>query len=311
MKQHIYQNHKGETLGGDKFIVSLNEADRREALPGIINVKMTRMSFPGGERHIKIETPIPKEATILIEAAINSSADMMDLLLINDALRRLDVGKRSLYLPSLPGARQDRVCVKGEPLSAHVYAQLINSCEFDGVLCVTPHSDVMPALINKLQIVENFDAYQISEHYIKHIPKNGTVNIIIPDAGAAKRTREIAKSCTTKRPDVTVNLVQAEKDRCLETGKILNFSVQSEDLEGQPTIIIDDINCNGGTFIGLAGKLRERKCGELTLYTTHTDHVRGIHNVSQHFNKVITCNTNGHLDSGFMPERVTIIPIFQ
>jgi ribose-phosphate pyrophosphokinase len=62
-------------------------------------------------------------------------------------------------------------------------------------------------------------------------------------------------------------------------------------VEGAPTLIIDDINCKGGTFLGLAEKLREKKCGSLGLFTTHSDCQEGVENVSRKFDFVFTTNS--------------------
>jgi len=118
------------------------------------------MSFPGGERHVRLPVAAPDwagacvHADWTIEARIYTPADIMDLLLTHDALKRaLPAGARlSLVLPYVPYARQDRVAVAGEPLSIKVFCSLINSMGFSSVEIWDPHSDVTPALLDNVVV---------------------------------------------------------------------------------------------------------------------------------------------------------------
>ena len=56
----------------------------------------------------------------------------------------------NLFLPYFPGARQDRVMVAGESLTVKVYANLINDLKLNKVTIFDPHSDVTPALLEKV-----------------------------------------------------------------------------------------------------------------------------------------------------------------
>lgn len=74
------------------------------------------------------------------------SDDIMEMLLINDAAKRLHPDReRYLFMPYVPYGRQDRVMIPGEALGIKVLADLVNSCGFHEVEIWDPHSDVTTA----------------------------------------------------------------------------------------------------------------------------------------------------------------------
>lgn len=114
--------------------------------------------FPGGEVKVNINVG-SKDAeygieSVEVSASLQTSDDIIALLLATDALRRhYPRAELDLILPYIPYARQDRPCVNGEALSIAVMANLINSCGFSTVEVIDSHSDVAPALIRNCKII--------------------------------------------------------------------------------------------------------------------------------------------------------------
>lgn len=275
-------------------IVNLDPTFKAEGLDTYQNV-VTKSVFPGGEPHIKIDTSLLERGNnAIIIHRVNNMTDLVEILLANDALQRLGFREIYLIMPYLPAARQDRVCVEGEALTSKVIAGMINSCGFEGVTALTPHSDVMPALIN------NFQATDVDASYIGNIfdswelDNDAIINVVSPDAGAMKRTLSICSKLTNE--GFNINLVKGDKIRDVKTGSLSGFEVHADDLGGRHTIIVDDINCRGGTFLGLGEVLRQKNCGKLFLYTTHSDCVEGIVNVASKFDGVYTTNSKQNWD---------------
>ena len=100
--------------------------------------------MPGGEWHVQQGLMMP-DAMAWAFVQGGSADDLVALSIWADSVHR-DGGHPRAIIPYLPGARQDRRR-PGEALSCKVYADLINRCRFDRVVCLDPHSDVMPALI--------------------------------------------------------------------------------------------------------------------------------------------------------------------
>ena len=220
-------------------------------------------TFKGGEEHIKIKEFLP-HLPVTITHRINSSSDLIRVVMANDALRRIGHKEIHLYMPYLPYARQDRVMVKGEPLSIRVFAQIINSCNFESVTVLDPHSDVGPALIDRIQIDTNHEFVKLALHdlHLKEIDHD-QIAVISPDAGAYKK---IYKTCESAQ--FTGSLVLCNKVRNLKTGEIINMSFDG-DVTDKVCLIIDDI-CDGGrTFIELGNQLKSRGAKSVILIVTH------------------------------------------
>ena len=229
-----------------------------------IPITYKSFTFSGGEVQVKIGSfPLyHKEDTVTIHAHINNSNDVMELLMITDALRRFEIGlKIKLKIPYLPYARQDRVCAKGEALSLKVFCDLINAQNYSEVEVWDVHSDVSLALLNN---VANIHQYSL----LYFVPKKNVV-LVSPDAGAVKKTSEASKA-------YGLPMVTASKIRDVNTGEITGTEVHSGHIGDKDFLIVDDI-CDGGkTFVELAKVLRPLTNGNVLLYVTHGIFSKGL-----------------------------------
>lgn len=240
------------------------------------------LGFPGGERHVRLPESVLACADLCwtITAGLYSAEGVMDLLLLTDALKRaVPVGAQiQLQLPYVPYARQDRVAVEGEPLSAAVFCQLINGAEFASVTVSDPHSDVVSALLRNVRVIP-------AAHYVKQLREGalsqlGDFAVVAPDAGARKRVESVAKAIGSQ-------LVYASKRRNPLTGRLSDAAVESE-LPDLPLLVVDDICDGGGTFIALAAALRERSTRPRYLYVTHGLFTKGLAPLKAHFDGIFT-----------------------
>jgi len=235
-------------------------------------------TFSGGEPHIKIQTSLSENASVMISHRIQSFNDLGVLLVTVDALRRMSVRDISLFLPYFPGARQDRVMVPGEPLTTKVYADIINNLALKKVIILDPHSDVTPALLNKCVVITNLDFAQAITTDIKDI------TLVSPDAGAAKKVHFLAGK-------LNLPYISCSKKRDVATGRLSGFQVHSDDLKGQDLLIIDDI-CDGGrTFLGLAEALQKKNAGKIYLAVTHGIFSKGTQTLLGHFETIFTTDS--------------------
>lgn len=235
------------------------------------------MKFPGGEVGVRLPSSEYIKGDIKLTAHLKSSNDVMELLLTVDALRRLHPGSK-LYatIPYIPYARQDRVCNTGESLSIAVMAALINSCKFERVTTLDPHSDVLGALINNVEIVEQYDIFR----FVKTSWAN--THIVAPDGGAYKKCMKFAQKVGA------AGVVVCNKVRNVKTGKIESLTC-SEDVRGKELFVLDDI-CDGGrTFIELAQAL---KCAKfVSLAVTHGIFSKGVEVVADCYDMVYSTNS--------------------
>lgn len=242
--------------------------------PSLVPANHKVFQFPGGESHVVLE---PK-ATVQIAFVQGAEGDdLMALAMWADACKRHGGLKTVLALPYLPGARQDR----GTPLGAKVYADFINSLGIDHVVCIDPHSDVAPALYDRLTVVP------LTDLPIWDLIKGKFTAVIIPDVGAAKRAQAVADN-------LGVPTYQAGKKRDFATGKLSGFTCQLLPILGdQHFLVVDDICDGGGTFVGLADAIAEQSTDiKLSLWVTHGIFSKGVGDLYQRYEEVYTTDSH-------------------
>jgi ribose-phosphate pyrophosphokinase len=232
--------------------------------------------FPGGEEYVRIPTKLPLEGmNIVINSSVKSSKEIMQLLMLTDALRSY-AHKDAIFtldLGYLPYARQDRVCTEGESFSLKVFCNLINSLNFDKVLVTDCHSEIGLVLLNNIVHTSQLKGILQSPDVYNMI---GDCDVVVaPDLGANKKASEVAKYFN--KP-----LIQCLKTR--ENGKI---SVRVlDDITDMIAVVVDDICDGGGTFLALAESLRDYEPKELNLYVTHGIFSKGKNVLLDHYDNV-------------------------
>jgi len=226
--------------------------------------------FSGGEPHIKLDmsTFNGKKQDVQVSIRLKSMNDFGMLAVATEALKQCGkLGNCYLFIPYFPGARQDRRVVDGEPLTVGVFAHFINELQYDNVEIFDPHSDVTPAVIQNSDPINNHKFVRKVRGILMGDDKPiSAFHYISPDAGSNKK---IFKLMQELDPRGFCSVVKCDKTRNTENGKITNFEVYKDDLEGKPCIIIDDICDGGGTFIGLAEELKKKNAGDIYLAVSH------------------------------------------
>jgi len=233
-------------------------------------------NFGGGETHVKINDLTGIYFVDVILKYMND-AELIQLTMIVDALRRGGVINIRLKIPYFPGARQDRVNVKGEAFSLKVYANLINAMHFDNVVVFDFYSDVTSALIDKVVPVNN---HSFISDVINEINEN--IILISPDAGSNKKIYDLSKSLGV------LPVVRCDKLRDVSNGKIIESVVYVDEnqIKNKITLICDDIISYGGSFCGLATKLKELGASKVFLAVSHYEGVAQI-------SKLQSCGLDG------------------
>ncbi|GAA0817764.1 phosphoribosyltransferase family protein [Colwellia asteriadis] len=229
-------------------------------------------TFSGGEEHIRFNpSDFATTSKIEIFARLTDSSKLVQLMIAVDALKRLsnEALPIELVIPYFPYARQDRVCVEGEALGAAVMANFINSLGFAKVTIWDAHSEVSPALLNRVVNIPQINLLERCDELSQRL-SIGELTLISPDAGASKKTIKIAETFNGE-PEV----IQAQKMRNFKTGEIIKTEILG-DVEGKKVLIADDI-CDGGrTFIELAKVLKDKGAVEVSLFITHGIFSKGL-----------------------------------
>lgn len=251
-------------------------------MPIYVNEKLVEnFKFSGGECHVKIDTGSISTKTDVL-AQLNNSDDIICLLLTVDAVRRVDPNSAiHLTIPYFPYARQDRVCNPGESLSVKVMADIINNLNCAKVTIYDPHSDVTPALINKVNII--VQAHIIADSALAKIILDKKLSLVSPDAGAEKKTRMAGKL-------LSAEVFCSSKTRDTLTGDITATEIHG-DVRGKNLIILDDI-CDGGrTFVELAKALKDGGAKDIYLYVTHGIFSKGLDELNRYFKHIYCYHT--------------------
>jgi ribose-phosphate pyrophosphokinase len=249
--------------------------------------------FSGGEVHIKLKTAVDD---VLIVARLNTSDDIMKLLLATDALRRSGTKNISAFIPYLPYARQDRVMVAGEPLSIKVMCDLLNTCQFSKIYVYDVHSEVSLALLNNCELITNFSLVKNA------IQDRNDFLLVSPDAGALKKIYKVAQAINYHD-----DIVLCNKVRDVTNGKIKQITVDQHDLGGKDCFIIDDICDGGATFIGVAKALKERNAGKIFLVVSHGIFSHGEKELAEWIDHIYTTDSISNQAS----DLITRVPLAQ
>ena len=189
---------------------------------------------------------------------------------------------RSLVLPRVPGARQDRIKWEGDWLfTLKSVAKMINDRHFDKVITLDPHSLATTALIDRLVV---------PEIRLRHCMEDAGINtnlyagIIAPDLGASKRAQEAADM-------FELPVFQAGKVRDPQTNKLSGFHFYSTLIPSNRYLVVDDLCDAGGTFIGLAEEAHKVYGVTLDLFVTHGLFTKGTATLLQHYNNLIATDS--------------------
>jgi ribose-phosphate pyrophosphokinase len=242
-------------------------------------IQFESFTFSGGEPHIKINPNFDRSQKVIITHRLNSFNNLGFLCLAVDALERLDAKLDMLVIPYFPAARQDRVMIKGEPLTVKVYADIINALNFPKVMVFDAHSEVTPAVLNKCEVIPN---HKFIQKVIQEIGRDTL--LISPDGGALKKIFKVSEFLGG------LEVVECSKSRNVQTGKLTGFKVYANDLNGQTCLIVDDICDGGGTFIGLALELKNKNAGKLFLAVSHGIFSKGFDEFKL-FEKIFTTDS--------------------
>lgn len=233
------------------------EIAQRIGLPlGIANVG----KFSDGEIAINIEEVVRGCDVFVIQSTCTPVNDnLVELLIMIDALRRASAGRITAVIPYFGYARQDRKARARDPISAKLIANLITVAGADRVLTMDFHT---PQLQGFFDIpVDHLLGVSILENYFKQkFAGVDDVIVVSPDVGSVTRSRMFAQKL-----DVPLAIIDKRRPKANES-EIMNII---GDVRGKKVIIVDDLIDTGGTIVNAAKALTERGASEVYACCTH------------------------------------------
>jgi len=199
-----------------------------------------------------------QDAFVIQSTSFPANDNMMELLILIDALKRSSARRITAVIPYYGYARQDRKPGPRTPISAKLVANLIERAGADRVLTVDLHAGQIQGFFDIP--TDNLFAAPVMVRDIEE--RHGTKNLVVvsPDVGGVVRARALAK-----RIDVPIAICDKRRERPGES-EVMNVI---GDVKGKLCILIDDIVDSGGTIVNAADALVAKGATEVMCYVTH------------------------------------------
>ena len=255
------------------------------------DIKYKISKFPDGQQTIDLIDFAPYEIfdkIIQIKSRLNSFKDLELIICANQILKNLGAQYVSLYVPYFLGSRSDRKFQEGGVnYLKQVICPIINSQNFNSVIVMDPHSDVLEACINNYKKLDNFKLVDDALSYLIGDNEEDKVVLVSPDAGAYKKVYDVAKEFKIK------NIITATKVRDMVTGNILRTEIPVLDQHNDLIYVIVDDICDGGrTFVELAKVIKEgRPTAKVYLVVTHGIFSAGFKTLNEYIDGVFCTNS--------------------
>ena len=217
--------------------------------------------FSDGEIKVQIEDNVRGHDTFIIQSTCApTNKNVMEIMLIADALKRSSASKVTAIVPYYGYARQDRrVRSARVPISAKVVADMFGSVGIDRVLTIDLHSETIQGFFD--MPADNVYATKLMVDHIKDNNERKEVIVVSPDVGGVVRSRALAKLLD----DTDLAIIDKRRAAANES-EVMNII---GDIDGKVCIVPDDLIDTAGTLCNAADALKEKGAKAVKAYITH------------------------------------------
>lgn len=216
--------------------------------------------FSDGEVAVEIEENVRgKEVFVVQPTNAPSNDNLMELLVIVDALHRSSAATITAVIPYFGYARQDRRPRSARvPITAKLVAKMLESAGVDRVLTVDLHADQIQGFFDIP--VDNVYASPLLLGDVWR-QKHDNVMVVSPDVGGVVRARALAK----RLGDIDLAIIDKRRPRANES-RVMNII---GDVEGRSCVLVDDLVDTAGTLCKAAKALKDHGALKVVAYCTH------------------------------------------
>jgi ribose-phosphate pyrophosphokinase len=214
--------------------------------------------FSDGEIHLQLQENVRGADVFIIQPTCTPvDRNLMELLLMIDALKRSSAQRITPVLPYYGYARQDRKDKPRVPISARLVAALLETAGADRVLCLDLHAAQIQGFFDIP--VDHLFAMPVMIEYFRsmNIPD---LTIVSPDAGGVERARAFAKR---------LNSPLAIIDKRREEANVAEVMNVVGDVEGRNCVLVDDLIDTAGTLVNGSEALLEKGAASVSACATH------------------------------------------
>jgi len=217
--------------------------------------------FSDGELKVEIEENVRGHDTFIIQSTCSpTNKNVMEIMLIADALKRSSASKITAIVPYFGYARQDRrVRSARVPISAKVVADMFASVGIDRVLTIDLHSETIQGFFD--MPADNVYATKFMVDDIKENNDRNEVVVVSPDVGGVVRSRALAKLLD----DTDLAIIDKRRGAANQS-EVMNIIGE---IDGKVCIVPDDIIDTAGTLCNAAIALKEKGAKAVKAYITH------------------------------------------
>ena len=214
--------------------------------------------FSDDEIYVRLEENVRGGDVFVIQSTCSpGNTNLMELLIMIDALKRASAKRVTAVIPYYGYARQDRKCEPRVPITSKLVADLLVTAGTDRVLTVDLHAGQIQGFFNIP--VDHLFAMKVLVPYLQSLDLKNMV-VISPDAGGVERARAFAK-----RLGVSLAIIDKRRESMNEA-KAMNII---GDVAGKVTFIVDDMIDTAGTLVEGAVALMEAGAKEVHACCTH------------------------------------------
>ena len=245
-----------------KIVACNSNRPLAEAVAAKLDVTLTRASvrrFADMEVFVEIHENIRGEDVFVIQSTSYPANDnLMELLIMLDALRRASAKRITAVIPYFGYARQDRKSGPRTPISAKLVANLITEAGANRVLTMDLHAGPIQGFFDIP--VDNLFSEPIFAAEIARDFAGRNTMVVSPDVGGVVRARAFA---TRLNCDLAIIDKRRERAGVSEVMNVIG------DVAGRDCLIVDDIVDSGGTLCNAAAALLSRGASSVSVYVTH------------------------------------------
>lgn len=202
--------------------------------------------FSDGEINVNISETVRGQDVYIIQPTHSPVNDnLMELLIMIDAVKRASAGRINAVIPYYGYARQDRKTKAREPITAKLVADIVTKAGADRVVTMDLHAGQIQGYFDIP--VDHLSAIPILAHYFEFLKGSDTV-IVSPDLGGVTRARTFANLL-----DMPIAIIEKRRPKP-NVSEVMNVI---GDIEGKNVIIVDDIIDTAGTIVKAASVLKD------------------------------------------------------
>jgi ribose-phosphate pyrophosphokinase len=218
----------------------------------------TISTFSDGESMVQINENVRGADVFVIQSTcMPVNNNLMELLLMIDALKRASAGRITAVIPYYGYARQDRKAQPRVPISARLVADLLTATGIDRMLTIDLHAGQIQGFFDIP--VDHLYASPVLSDYVKKKYLNDLV-IVSPDAGGVERARAFAK-----RLDASLAIIDKRREKA-NVSQVMNVI---GDVKDKDTILFDDMIDTAGTITQAAEALKENGARRVVATSAH------------------------------------------